>query len=192
MDPSPDYAQRSLPRLLARVERAPNGCWNWTGSTRRAGYGQIYAGRAHGKQIVCRAHRFSWIAHNGAIPGGLSVCHHCDNPRCINPDHLFLGTHQQNMADCRSKGRLNILDGSLARGTLNVNAKLTPSDVAAIRARRRAGEKGVCLAADFGVTPQTISHIVRGQTWALDASESRNIPEDRARRSQEWRKSGGN
>lgn len=176
MDPEPQKATSSLDRLLSKAVWQGD-CLIWVASKHHSGYGQMYAGRRDGKQIICKAHRFSWIAHNHrTIPKGMSVCHTCDNPACINPDHLFVGSHLENMNDCKKKGRFNILDGSLCRGTENVNAKLDGDKVAEIRRRRANGEKGINLAREFEVTPQCISYVVNGQTWRHDAAESRTIP----------------
>lgn len=86
-------------------ERLKSYCWVWSGWS--SGYGQI---RIYGKLFVgnriIMAHRFSWTLHNGDIPYGLLVCHQCDNPSCVRPDHLFVGTQKDNMRDCRDKGRL--------------------------------------------------------------------------------------
>jgi|SRR3990167_10773979 len=80
-----------------------NGCWKWTRHTLAHGYGQVrYQGRLQ------QAHRVAWILSHGLIPDGLFVCHHCDNPPCIKPDHLFLGTHTDNMRDCSQKGRFTL------------------------------------------------------------------------------------
>lgn len=78
-------------------------CWTWTGARNRVGYG-LFWGRIEKRWL--RAHRVSWEMANGPIPDGLFICHHCDNPPCVNPGHLFLGTQKDNMADCAAKGRV--------------------------------------------------------------------------------------
>ena len=96
-------------RMVGRfVLNSFTGCWNWV-SINKAGYGMI---DIDGKTY--RAHRYSWEASNGKIPDGLCVCHKCDNPRCVNPDHLFLATHQENMKDMYDKGRGFIPPGAHA------------------------------------------------------------------------------
>lgn len=105
--------------MLARVERIPEaGCWIWVGADNGRGYGKVYVGG--GKYV--QAHRAFYEVFKGETPGKLFVCHSCDNRSCVNPNHLFLGTHDDNMRDCFLKGRK-------ARGERLRNSKLTESDV---------------------------------------------------------------
>ena len=95
-------------RFWQKVAKA-DGCWNWTAATFSDGYGALK--RKDGKQI--KAHRYSYEIHFGDIPGNLCVCHACDNPRCVNPAHLWLGTNRENTADKTRKGRAVRLAGKL-------------------------------------------------------------------------------
>lgn len=93
-------------RFWAKVELIPfHSCWEWMAAKNTGGYGSIRV-IENGKARNHLAHRFSWMITKGEIPTGMSVCHKCDNPGCVNPEHLFVGTHQDNMADAKKKGKL--------------------------------------------------------------------------------------
>lgn len=131
-------------------------CWEWQGPKSRKGYGRLFLGEYGCYQA---AHRFSWELANGPIPDGLHVCHHCDNPSCVNPAHLFLGTNQDNHEDKMRKGRQS-------RGEHIHTAKLTAEQVVAIR--RRYAEGGVLqqeLADEYGVARAYMSRILSRQVW---------------------------
>ena len=152
---APRSSIRTADDLVRRVEPDLNsGCWLWSHRIGRQGYGNAKFGRK-----TVGAHRVSWILHNGPIPPGICVCHRCDTPACVNPAHLFLGNQTDNLRDMFAKGRH--FDN---RGALNPRAKLTPADVAEIRALG----KGVSqreLAARFGVGPSSIRDIQTGRRW---------------------------
>ena len=135
-------------RFWRKVSRG-DGCWLWTGSTLPAGYGQIDQRGAH---------RVSYEIHFGPIPDGMHVCHKCDVPACVRPDHLFLGTPLDNMRDKIAKGRDT-------RGEAVNTAKLTPRQVEEIRERYAKGERQTSLAKSFGVGQPHVSSIVRGKCW---------------------------
>ena len=147
-------------RFWEKVKRGP-GCWEWQGHRRPRGYGLFARSRQGGrKQIIWDAHRFAWMIERGPIPLGMLVCHHCDNPACVRPDHLFLGTNRDNKLDSVSKGRHRWCNGEK-----NGRAKLTASDVAMIRRRLTAGEKQADIADAFGVSQTTVSLLHRRKTW---------------------------
>ncbi len=141
-------------RLNGKYEIAESGCWEWMGQKNGYGYGLIWR---DGKPV--RAHRVMYELHAGKPLGADEVvCHRCDNPKCINPDHLFVGTRADNNADMRAKRRHKFSEA-------HWNAKLTASDVAEIR---NSGELQHVLAAKFGVSQPTIGRIMRGERRILD------------------------
>lgn len=152
------------PRFWSKVIRSDDGCWLWSGWTSR-GYGCIKVG---GKKKL--SHRVSWELHNGPVPDGLFVCHHCDTPGCVRPDHLFLGTSQENSADRDAKGRQ--AKGSkthrkhIPRGEGHTQSKLQECDVIEIRTLYASGAFEMsALARRFGVTRNLVSEIVNGKIW---------------------------
>lgn len=157
-------------RFWQRVEKAgPNECWNWTG-TNIKGYGVI-AGLLYGKRYVPKgqkilAHRVSWIMANGEIPDldqhhGWVVMHSCDNPRCVNPAHLSLGTQLANVADMHAKNRRGLVPGKI--GSAHKHASLTDAQVAEIRASTLGT---VELAKRYGVGRHTIQRARYGRSYA--------------------------
>lgn len=98
-------------RFWAKVSKT-DSCWCWTGGTQGRGYGAMHVGpKAKGRHMI-RAHRLSWVLHNAEIPNDLWVLHKCDNPQCVNPDHLFLGDRIDNMKDAAKKGRITTIGQS--------------------------------------------------------------------------------
>lgn len=149
--------------LSLNTEPGPNGCVNWTAS-RSHGYGlKDFDKRRY------LMHRVAWEIRNGPIPHGLHVLHSCDNPSCVNADHLSVGTHADNMRDMWSKGR-----GVLARrqrGEISKDAKLTSAQVAEIRYLVATGAaRQAVLARRFGVSRSTINGIVKRRKWAHEPS----------------------
>lgn len=141
------------------------GCWEWLRALNEHGYGVFRSASknlAHGIPEVL-AHRVAWHLTHGPIPDGLFVCHHCDNRKCVKPDHLFIGTARDNALDMVRKGRQVIAD---QRGDLHPGRKLSSQDVIAIRAARASGEQATAIARRYGVNYRTIIAACTGKTWA--------------------------
>jgi hypothetical protein len=140
----------------AKVDkRGPDECWEWQGSRHPKGYGSTKKNK--------RTHRVAWELTNGPIPAGLLVCHKCDNPPCVNPAHLFLGTSADNVHDMMKKGRRRAV---YHLGDDHPGAKITEADVIAIlRARKRSVPLRI-LAERYGVSVSLISRIALGLAWA--------------------------
>jgi hypothetical protein len=134
-------------------------CWVWTACGTRHGYGFI---TTDGGSDQLQTHRFSWELAFGPIPDNKHVLHHCDNPCCVNPEHLFLGTPKDNMADCVSKGRR----AKALRGEDNPKAKLSPKQVLEIRGRFASGAlTKKRLASEYGVSAGLVSDIILRKCW---------------------------
>lgn len=153
--PTGVYPRKPLTeRFWEKVDkRGPDECWRWTAGKNRAGYGTIK---------VCekteKAHRISWEIHHGPIPEGMCVLHHCDNPACVNPVHLWLGDRDANNRDMTEKGRR-------ARGEAHGISELTEQDVHGIHFLLDAGHSQRAIAYSYGVDQKTISRINTGETW---------------------------
>lgn len=140
-------------RFWAKVDKSagPDGCWLWTAGRLNGGYGSF----------ICKlVHRISWTLANGDIPKGLCVLHRCDVRSCVNPAHLFLGTHADNTADMIRKGRWVV--PPVKRGEANGSSKLTSAQVRAIRCDKRVDR---IIALDYGVSGVLIASIQRGTAW---------------------------
>lgn len=149
-----DRRQVLIARLKKRVEVQPNGCWYWIGATNKGGYGVIQVDR---KPVS--THRMAFDLFVGPIPKGLFVCHKCDVRKCVNPDHLFIGTHADNTADMVNKGRS-------AHGERSNHVKLTEADVLEIR--KMYADGGILqseLAKRFGVSHSLVVKIILGKLW---------------------------
>lgn len=146
-----DYltSNRVLSRYWSKINKTDT-CWNWIGSTTKNGYGVIRIGHS----LDVYAHRMAWELHNGAIPTGMHVCHHCDNRRCVNPDHLFIGTQHDNMRDMANKGRNS------------PNRLYTESTVRAAVDRYISGVSSADVSQEFGVSRVQLRKWVKGEQWS--------------------------
>lgn len=175
-----------LRRFWGKVQKLDDSeCWNWIGSKCRFGHGQI---RIRGRLV--RSHRLSFLIHRGLISDKMLVCHKCDNPKCVNPSHLFLGTHSDNVKDMISKKRGNTENAlatlrnhpelrargerngarvhpeSIARGMRKATSKLTDDDVRRIRyeySNHRTSHRKI--ADVYHVDHSVIGNLLRGKTW---------------------------
>lgn len=152
------YVDRFMKKIIKK------DCWEWTACTTPQGYGQfVFNGKMQG------AHRVSWQIHRGSIPDGMLICHKCDNPKCVNPDHLFLGTHKDNSVDMSIKGR-----GSLKRGEKHPSAKLKEEDVKEIfNLSGKLSQREI--AKKFNVTQGLIVNILNHRSWRTVSSSMKSM-----------------
>lgn len=144
-------------RITNNIAIDDKRCWNWTGS-KRNGYGRLIVGsRSDGSRHSETAHRYSWLVFRGEIPDGYFVCHHCDNPACVNPEHLFIGTRQDNTNDRERKNRNNHVLGERVP-----TSRFTEKDVVEIRQSNKSSRE---LARIYGVSKSSIQDIKNRETW---------------------------
>lgn len=157
MRPLSFYRSKSIGKAFwEKVEKGNSDeCWEWIASKNPDGYGNIWIDKKCQK-----AHRVSWVLHCGSIPENMHVLHTCDNPSCVNPKHLWLGTHQDNMRDRGQKGRNGFVEGESCH-----LSKLTENQVLEIRRLKKGGKSNTFLSKQFGVTSTNIAEIVNGKTW---------------------------
>jgi len=161
-----DYPKIIIDRFWSYVSNTNSGCWRWCGGTFGNGYGQFRWG--HRK---VKAHRVSYSLFYGPIPDGKIICHHCDNKLCVNPNHLFLGTHKDNTEDREMKGRHPHIQTADLSGTKNPAAKINPLIVRTIRRYRYKGHTyqdlidGVKFAFNITISKSQIANIIHKRSW---------------------------
>ena len=146
-----------------------SGCWEWQAGRFENSYGKFNKLSAQ-HDLSPYAHITSYIIHHGTIPEGLKVCHKCDHPWCVNPEHLFLGTHQDNMDDAVSKGRM--YGWKRPSGEEHGRAKLTLAQVELIKVDTRSRR---VIAQEYGVSLSRISKIKLGQSWNPKEAPGRKL-----------------
>ena len=149
-----------MDRFWSKVRKDPEGCWEFVGLPGRRHKERDHRGSYIFEGKVQKASRVSWQLEHGEIPEGMFVCHHCDNPKCVRPDHLFLGTHADNMRDMVEKGRTTRAN----RGAGNGMAKLTEEQVYEIRESYKRGDCAR-LARKFGVSKATAYTVRSRRVW---------------------------
>lgn len=167
-------------RFWSKVEKTPD-CWVWKSTRRTDGYGVFWYSPTKRQE---RAHRLAYEDAEGPIPAGMSLLHRCDNPPCVRPAHLFVGTQADNMADMTEKGRRSTGPRHAQReqsGEANHMARLTAERVADIRAMGLAGYYELDIAERFGVTKSNVGLILRGETWRGIAPSETLSPVERPR-----------
>jgi len=149
-----------IKRFWSKVNRkGPNECWLWMGSCKENGYPQLGVGSiTNGTRTMRMAHRLSWLIHFGEVPPKKYVLHHCDTPRCVNPNHLYLGGNAENARDAVNRNRIR-------HGVTHPHAKLNEKKVKRVRKMFAAGKNFSQIAAKMKVSPSTIQQVITGECW---------------------------
>ena len=159
--------EAALKTLVKNLRISDKGCWEWQGS-KTLGYGSVRIPEIYG-QFKIMVHRLAWVAFKGVpIVDGLFVCHKCDNPKCFNPDHLFVGTQQQNLQDCSAKERT-------MTGDRNGNSKYTKEQINNAQQLLKSGLSGKEVASQTGISRTHVSRIKRGYTWKHETASDADL-----------------
>ena len=142
-------------RFWKKVRKEPNGCWPFIGGLNTSGYGNF----SLNKRYSTNASRVAYLLCRGPIPLGMVVCHQCDNPACVRPDHLFLGTPADNTRDAAQKGRM-------AHGEKHPAHKIRGADVIQIRQKYNSGIPTRIIAREYGLAQNHVARILRGTAWS--------------------------
>ncbi len=142
-------------KFMNKIKKNKNGCWDWEGQCNLDGYGKFFIGE---KRFT--ASRYSYELFKGKIPKGKLVCHTCDNRKCVNPDHLWIGTCKDNIQDMIKKKRKNFLKGSQIK-----NSKLTEKDIPEIRKMHKEGMRKKEISSKYKVALETINDVIKKITW---------------------------
>lgn len=151
-----------IQRFIDKIEYSQDGCWHWTGAVRgKSGYGAFkYRGK------VQSTHRVAYMIFVEEIPDSLHVCHQCDNRLCVNPDHLFLGTHSDNMKDAYKKGRVSPPMGiQFTKGNIPSNATITEKEAKQVKKAIIDGKRLVDISRDLGIKYMTVVDVKRGKSF---------------------------
>lgn len=144
-------------RFWGKADKREDGCWEWQSAKMPKGYG-IFTVLLEGKYVGVLAHRMAWLITYSDVPTELYVCHKCDNPKCVRPEHLFLGTHADNLGDQKAKGRSRF-------GSKHHGAKVTEEDVKDMFALREQGLTHKQIAEKYNMSRPNVTVILNGRTW---------------------------